>query len=211
MIRVVDYLISGGIAMIPLLLSSVLALAVVIERAISLRRNKIMVPEIISVIESLDRTEDIQLAVAICEKKSGAFANIILTGLQNQDLPPVEMRELLADEGRQEVRELERGLVALETIAVVAPMMGLFGTVLGMIDVFAVISKQGTGQAGSLAGGISEALVTTVTGLAVGIPAMIMFNYFMNRAENFILDIEKYTNKLIYKMRTLQKTKTAVQ
>jgi biopolymer transport protein ExbB len=211
MTQVVDYLIRGGITMIPLLLSSVLALAIVIERAINLKRNKIMIPEIISVVESLDRAEDIKLAVAICEKNSGAFANLILTGLQNQDLPPVEMREVLTDQGRQEVRELERGLAALETIAGIAPLLGLFGTVLGMVEVFTIISRQGTGQASLLAGGISEALITTVTGLAIGIPALIMYNYFLNRAENYILDIEKYTTKLMYKIRMLQKTKEAVQ
>lgn len=210
MTQVVDYLVRGGITMIPLLLSSVLALAIVVERAISLRRRKILIPEIISVVESLDRAEDIKLAVAICEKNSGAFANLILTGLQNQDLPPVEMREVLTDQGRQEVRELERGLAALETIAGIAPLLGLFGTVLGMVEVFTIISRQGTGQASSLAGGISEALITTVTGLAIGIPALIMYNYFLNRAENYILDIEKYTTKLLYKIRTLQKTKEAV-
>jgi biopolymer transport protein ExbB len=211
MTQVVDYLIRGGITMIPLLLSSVLALAIVIERAINLKRNKIMIPEIISVVESLDRAEDIKLAVAICEKNSGAFANLILTGLQNQDLQPVEMREVLTDQGRQEVRELERGLAALETIAGIAPLLGLFGTVLGMVEVFTIISRQGTGQASLLAGGISEALITTVTGLAIGIPALIMYNYFLNRAENYILDIEKYTTKLMYKIRMLQKTKEAVQ
>jgi len=211
MAEVVAYLSRGGITMIPLLLSSVLALAIVIERAISLRRRKILIPEIISVVESLDRAEDIKLAVAICEKNSGAFASLILTGLQNQDLSPVEMREVLTDQGRQEVRALERGLPALETISGIAPLLGLLGTVLGMIKVFTVISRQGTGQASQLAGGISEALITTVTGLIIGIPALIMYNHFSNRADNFILDIEKYTTKLMFKIRMLQKTKDAVQ
>ena len=202
--QLIAYLSRGGITMIPLLLSSILALAVVIERAVSLRRNKILVPEIISVVESLDRAEDVQLAMAICERHSGAFANVILTGLQNQDLPPAEMREVLTDQGRQEVRSLEHGLPILETISGVAPLLGLLGTVLGMIKVFTVISRVGTGQASQLAGGISEALITTVTGLVIGIPALIMYNYFSHRAENYIMDIEKYTIKLMYKIRMLQ-------
>lgn len=189
--------------MIPLLLFSIIGLAIVIERLISLRRSKVMVPEIISVVESLNSLEDLKMAISICEKNQGAFANIILTGLQNQDLPQEEIRELLTDQGRQEVRTLERGLSTLDTIAGTAPLLGLLGTVLGMIKVFTVISQQGTGQASLLAGGISEALITTASGLVIGILALLMYNYFANRAENYILDIEKYTTKLLIKIRTL--------
>ena len=113
MTEVYSSLARGGIIMIPLLLSSVLALAIVIERFISLRRSKILIPEIISVVEEFNSTEDIKLATNICEKNKGAFANIVLTGLQNNDLTPEEVRELLVDQGRQEVRTLERGLPAL--------------------------------------------------------------------------------------------------
>jgi len=203
MSEVYSYLSRGGIIMIPLLLSSVLGLAIVIERAINLRRNKILIPEIISVVEEFNSVEDLKLASSMCEKNSGAFANIILTGLQNKDLSPEEVRELLSDQGRQEVRSLERGLPALETVAGIAPLLGLLGTVLGMIKVFTVISQQGTGQASLLAGGISEALITTATGLVIGILALIMYNYFFHKAENYILDIEKYTTQLMQKIRKL--------
>jgi len=189
--------------MIPLLLASIIGLSIFIERGISLRRNKVLIPEIINVVESLSTHEDIQLAAAMCKKNKGAFANIILAGIENQDLPPEEMRAFLTDQGRQEVRTLERGLSSLETIAGVAPLLGLLGTVLGMIKVFTVISQQGTGQASLLAGGISEALITTATGLVIGILALIVYNYFSNRAENYILDIEKYTITLLRKIRSL--------
>jgi len=197
------YLARGGIIMIPLLLFSIIGLAIAVERLFSLRRSKIMIPEIISVVDSLSNLDDLKLAISICEKNKGAFANIILTGLQNQDLQSDEIRELLTDQGRQEVRSLERGLSTLDTIAGTAPLLGLLGTVLGMIKVFTVISTQGTGQASSLAGGISIALITTVTGLVIGILALLMYNFFSNRAENYILDIEKYTSKLLKKIRTL--------
>ena len=200
---VIAYLARGGIIMIPLLLFSIIGLAIVIERLISLRRSKVMIPQIISVIESLNNLDDLKLAISICEKNQGAFANIILTGLQNQDASTEEVRELVTDQGRQEVRTLERGLSTLDTIAGTAPLLGLLGTVLGMIKVFTVISQQGTGQASSLAGGISEALITTATGLVIGILALLMYNYFSNRAENYILDIEKYTTQLLKKIRTL--------
>lgn len=203
MSEVFAYLSRGGIIMIPLLLFSIIGLAIVFERMISLRRSKILIPEIISVVDSLQTHEDLKLAISICEKNKGAFANIIQAGLENREASSEEIRELLNDQGRQEVRTLERGLSTLDTIAGTAPLLGLLGTVLGMIKVFTVISQQGTGQASSLAGGISEALITTATGLVIGILALLMYNYFSNLAENYILDIEKYTTKLLRKIRTL--------
>ncbi|MDZ7725049.1 MAG: MotA/TolQ/ExbB proton channel family protein [candidate division KSB1 bacterium] len=201
----------GGIIMIPLLLSSIIGLAIVIERAFRLRRKKVLIPEIINIVESLNSIRDIELATSICRKNKGPFANIILTGLENQDLSQKEIKELLNDQGRQEVRTLERGLPSLDTIAGIAPLMGLLGTVLGMIKVFTVISQQGTGQASLLAGGISEALITTATGLVIGILALIMYNYFSNVAEQYILDIEKYTTQLLRKSRLLKQGKAGAE
>ncbi|MFZ5516364.1 MAG: MotA/TolQ/ExbB proton channel family protein [Candidatus Zhuqueibacterota bacterium] len=190
----------GGIMMIPLVISSIIALAIIIERSISLRRKKVLIPEIINVIETLQRPEDIHLAISICNKNKGAFANIIMLGLENSDLDKAELKELIEEQGRQEVRELEKGLAMLETIAGIAPLMGLLGTVLGMVSVFTVITEKGIGQAQLLSGGIAEALITTVAGLFIGIPALFMYNYFTHKAENFILDIEKFTSTLIRKL-----------
>ena len=202
--EMISYLSRGGVVMIPLILCSVLGLALVIEKAVSLRRKKILVPEIISVIESISSTEDIKMATSICERNSGPFANIILAGLHSQNLPQEEIKEIITDQGRQEVRELERGLPVLETIASISTLLGLLGTVIGMIKVFTVISIQGAGQASLLAGGISEALITTATGLSIGIPVLVAFNYYTNRAENLILDIEKYSSRFLQKTRLIQ-------
>jgi len=193
----------GGIMMYPLILASVLALAIIIERFISLRKRKVIIPEIISVVEQFSSFKDMELAKNICAKYTGPLSNLIQTGLNNTDLDRAEIKELIEDQGRQEVRHLERGLTILETIAVIAPLMGLLGTVLGMIKVFGVIKEQGIGQAAALSGGISEALITTVTGLFVGIPVLIFFNYFSKKAENFVLDIEKYSIILIQKIHKL--------
>jgi len=200
----IAYLSRGGIVMIPLFLCSILGLAIVIEKSFNLRRRKVLIPEIISVIETISSSEDIKMATNICERNSGPFANIILVGLRNKGLPKEEMKEIIIDQGRQEVRTLERGLAVLETIAGIAPLLGLLGTVLGMIKVFTVITTQGTGQASLLAGGISEALITTVSGLVIGIPVLVAYNYFTNRAENFILDIEKYSTHLLQKIHHIQ-------
>jgi biopolymer transport protein ExbB len=196
----------GGLMMYPLALASVLALAIIIERFFSLRKRKIIIPEIISVVEQFSSFKDMELAKNICTKYSGPLSNLIQLGLENTDLERAEIKELIEDEGRQEVRHLERGMTILETIAVISPLMGLLGTVLGMIKVFGVIKEQGIGNAAALSGGISEALITTVTGLFVGIPVLIFFNYFSRKAENFVLDIEKYSIILIQKIHKISQS-----
>ncbi|MBN2426548.1 MAG: MotA/TolQ/ExbB proton channel family protein [Calditrichaceae bacterium] len=190
----------GGIMMYPLALASLIALAFIIERALLLRKRKILIPEIISVVSNFSTLKDIDLAKTICEKYEGPLPNVIKLGLQNYGLPKNEIREILEDQGRQEIRKLGRGLAVLETIAVISPLMGLLGTVLGMVRVFEVIKDQGIGQTAALSGGISEALLTTVTGLFIGIPVLIAYNYYVTKSESLVLDIEKYTNSLVQKI-----------
>ncbi|MDW7679745.1 MAG: MotA/TolQ/ExbB proton channel family protein [bacterium] len=195
---------SGGIIMVPLMICSIIVLAITIERSLVLRKKKVLIPEIINVIETIDKPEDIRLAISICNKNKGAFANIIQLGLQNKDLSKTELKELITDQGRQEVRSLQKGLVVLETIAGIAPLLGLLGTVIGMIKVFTAISEQGLGQTQALSGGISEALITTVVGLSIGIPSLVVNNYFTDKSENLIMDIEKFTAKLLRKLSAFQ-------
>jgi len=198
--NILDFLAKGGIIMVPLFLCSVAALAVAIEKTVTLRRRKIIVPEVVAVLENVKETNDFGLAVAICEKHRGPLASIVRLSLENHGLPREELKEILLDQGRQEVRQLERGLGVLETVAGVAPLLGLLGTVLGILKVFKVISVMGVGQASALAGGISEALITTIAGLFIGIPALVVYNYFVHRAEALVLEIEKHSNRLLHKI-----------
>jgi biopolymer transport protein ExbB len=193
-----DFFEQGGIVMYPLMLASLIMIAIIIERLIMLRQKKIIIPEIIHVIENIHSSYDIELAKNICTKYNGPLPNLIKIGLESEALDKHEIRELIEDQGRQEIRKLEKWLGALETIAVSGPLLGLLGTVIGMINVFKVITAQGIGQASALAGGIYQALFTTVFGLIIGIIALIFFNYFTHKAESFVLDIEKNSNKLIY-------------
>lgn len=195
-----EFLAKGGICMIPLFLCSVAGLAIVIEKWISLRRRKIIVPEVVSVLENIKGANDFPLAVSICEKHDGPFANIIRAGLENHTLSREELKETISDQGRQEVHQLEKGLGILETVAGIGPLLGLLGTVLGILKVFKVISVMGVGQASALAGGISEALITTIAGLFIGIPALVAYNYFGNKAESLVLEIEKYSTRLLNKI-----------
>jgi biopolymer transport protein ExbB len=190
----------GGVLMIPIVISSLISLEVIIEKIITLRRKRIIIPEVKSVINSVSSEEDLPLAISVCDKHEGVLSNLMKIVLKQEGTTYEHRREELSDRGRQEIRGLERGLSILETIAAVTPILGLLGTVLGMIKVFQVISTQGVGEASALSGGISEALITTAAGLSVGIPALIFYNYFSRKAENIILDIENLSNSLLNKM-----------
>ncbi len=202
--QVLDFISKGGLMMYPLFLCSILGLAILIEKSVSLRRSKVIVPEIVGVLDNIKGPGDVGLALSICERHQGPFANIIRVGLENRDLPKEEIKEALNDQGRQEVYTLERGLVIIETVAGIAPLLGLLGTVIGILKVFNVISVQGVGQASALSGGISEALITTIVGLSVGIPAVVVYNFFSNKAEELVLEIEKYSSMLLRKVASFQ-------
>ena len=187
--------------MIPLLLTSVLGLAVVIERAFFLRRRRILRPEVLGLIDGIQKPDDMDKALQALDRQDGPFLNIVRIALENRQQSKEEIKEAIVDQGRQEARTLERGLAILETVAGIAPLLGLLGTVLGMIKVFRVISEQGLGQTQSLSGGISEALITTVVGLSIAIPALVMYNYFSHRVEDLVLEIEKYSNQLLNRLK----------
>ena len=198
------FLVKGGVLMIPLLICSILSLAIVIEKLFTLKKSKVIIPEVKSVVENISSEDDIPLALSVCSKHQGVLSNLIILVLSHKKTSHAIMREELSDSGRQEIRSLETGLGILETVAAIAPVLGLLGTVLGMIKVFSVISVQGVGEASALSGGISEALITTAVGLSVGIPALIFYNYFSSKAEALILDIENICNILLKKINSFQ-------
>ncbi len=198
--QILDFFFKGGFMMYPLLICSIIGMAIVIEKAISLRRKNVIIPEIANVLDNIKGPDDVGLAISICEKHEGPFANIVKVGLESRHLPREEIKEALNDQGRQEVHVLERGLVILETIAGIAPLLGLLGTVVGILKVFNVISELGVGQTNALSGGISEALITTIFGLSIGIPAVVVYNLFDNKAEGLVLEIEKYSAMLLRKV-----------
>lgn len=190
----------GGIMMIPLFITSVIGLAVVIERLIYLRKKKIINPEMVSIIYQVESIDEIKRTLSSFSSQNAPFINLIRTTINNSHLPKEEMKEMIVDVGRQETRHLEKGLVIIETVASISPLLGLLGTVIGMIKVFQVISVEGLGQTQSLSVGISEALLTTVVGLSIAIPALIAYNYFNQKVQDFILEIEKHSAFLFQKM-----------
>ncbi len=195
-----EMILKGGVVMIPLFFTSILALAVVIERGFFLRRRRIIKPEILDMIQRIEKPEDAEKATFGLSQQKGPFSNVIRVGLQNHGRSREEIKEAVVDQGRQETRVLERGLGVLETVAGISPLLGLLGTVLGMVRVFRVISEQGLGQTQSLSGGISQALITTVVGLSIAIPALVAYNYFSHKVEDLVMEIEKHSAALLEKL-----------
>jgi biopolymer transport protein ExbB len=189
--------VKGGPVMIPLAILSILGVAVTIEKIIALRVSRVIQRDIVNTIESVNTPSDIPMAVKICERYNSPFANIIRTGLEEADEPLPIVRQAMEDAGRREAKRLERYLVLLETVAAASPLLGLLGTVLGMIRVFSVISIAGVGQAGLLSGGIAEALITTAFGLSIGIPALVAYNLLDTRVDTLVVKIDTYAHQLL--------------
>jgi biopolymer transport protein ExbB len=194
----------GGPVMYPLAMMSVLTLAVIIEKLFSLRQSRVIHGEIVSCIESIRTPADIPLALKICERFDTPFANIIRSGLDEANKPIFIVRQAMEDTGRREVKRLERYMVVLETAAASGPLMGLLGTVVGMIQVFSVISVSGVGQAGMLSGGIAQALITTVSGLVIAVPALIVFNFLDARIEGMVMRIDEYSHTLMKRLSAMR-------
>jgi biopolymer transport protein ExbB len=192
------YMQEGGPVMWPLMIFSVVALAFIIERFIALRRAKINVNEFLARIrKALIVNRSIREAIKICEQYRGPVASILKAGLLKYGQPKDDVEKTIENAALYELSRLERGLVVLATTANVAPLLGFFGTVTGMIRSFRALAEAGLSNPGLVAAGISEALITTATGLMVAIPVQIAYNYFMSRINRFVRDIETSTNMLL--------------
>ncbi|MCK5406748.1 MAG: MotA/TolQ/ExbB proton channel family protein [Candidatus Krumholzibacteria bacterium] len=203
--------VAGGLVMIPLGILSVLGVAVAIEKILTLRPSRVIQRDIVNTIESVNTPSDIPMAVKICERYNSPFANVIRSGLESAGEPLTIVRQIMEDTGRREVKRLERYMVILETVAAASPLLGLLGTVLGMIKVFSVISIAGVGQAGLLSGGIAEALITTAFGLSIGIPALVAFNLLDTRVDTLVVKIDTYSHQLLKQLATMAGEAIGVQ
>lgn len=194
----VEYFRDGGPFMWPLLAFSVVALVVIIERLIALRRAKINITEFLAKIrKSLVVNRSIREAIKVCEEYRGPVASIMKAGLLKYGQPKEDVEKTIENAALYEMGRLERFLVVLATVANVAPLLGFLGTVTGMIKSFDALAEAGLSNPGLVAAGISEALITTAAGLSVAIPAQLFYNYFMSRINKFVRDIETSTNMLL--------------
>jgi biopolymer transport protein ExbB len=190
-------ILAGRIMMIPIILCSLVGLAVFIERLYVLRRRRIVVPEIAEAVETLAAATDFSVAHAICQRRRGPFANIVRTGLDHAGDDWQITRDVLQEVGRQEAKRLNRHLNILETIAAIGPLLGLLGTVTGMIRTFAAVARVGIGDPQQLSSGLSEAMITTAAGLMVGIPALVAHNWLTGRVDGIVFDLEVYAAKVL--------------
>lgn len=188
----------GGYTMIPIGICSVVSLAVVIERLLSLRRKNVVPDELVTATERYLRRGDFEETVRLCERFDVPFAHVIRAALGRRHMGIGEMERAMVGSGQHQATVLSRNLRTLGVIANLAPMLGLFGTVVGMIRAFEVISKFGTGNPSLVAEGISEALITTAAGLVIGIPSLAAYHFFRSRGERFLFEIETIAFELLH-------------
>ena len=177
--------------MVPIGLASVIAMAALIERVVALRTSRIVPHGFgVEVTELLNqgRYPD---ALTLCRKSDSAVSRVVEVAILARGQARAQIKERLEEIGRREAAELERYSQVLGTIASVAPLLGLLGTVWGMILTFDVIQEEGLGGVANLAGGISQALITTMAGLSVGIPTLIAYRWVLSRADELVLEMEE--------------------
>ena len=191
----------GGPLMYLILLCSIVSLAVIIERILHIHKARIDTDKFMDKIANTIKRNKIMEAVDMCSKTPGPIARILKSGILKHDRSRAEIREAIEDAGVFEVPKLEKNLGVLTTIAHIAPLLGLLGTVTGMVRAFQVIQAKAISlnpvNPGDLAGGIWEALLTTVAGLIVAIPTVVAYNYLVNRVEEFVLEMERSATELI--------------
>jgi biopolymer transport protein ExbB len=187
----IEYLVAGGPVMIPIGLCSVVALATFLERLWALRTGKVIPQAFAAEFVELGRQERWGDAMALCRKWNVAAARVLEVALEVRGQSRTVIKERIEEVGRREAAEMERNVPVLGTIASISPLLGLLGTVGGMILTFQVISEEGSANVGSLAEGISQALITTFAGLSVGIPAVVANRFVLSRVDALLLDLEE--------------------
>lgn len=188
---------AGGWVMWPLLLCSVIALGIVLERAWTLREARVIPDHLVAQVWQLLKTNDFGDEKLQAVRESSPLGRVLAAGLAQRAAPRELMKERIEDIGRHVAHDLERNLNLLGTIAAIAPFLGLLGTVSGLIRVFSAITAEGMGNPAALAGGISEALITTFAGLALAIPALVAYRHFRGRVLELVLRIEEEVMRLM--------------
>lgn len=195
--KVIDLIIKGGVFMYPIILCSIVALAVFMERLWVLNRKHIIPEEFIRKISDLLRQQKISEAVFLCQGDSSSIAKIFLAGIKNAGRGIWLVKEAIEERGSREAVILEKNVSILATIANLTPLLGLLGTVSGMIKTFNVISVQGVANPAALAGGIAEALITTAAGLCIAIPTLVCHRILRDKAKYLIFEMEENSVKII--------------
>jgi len=193
----------GGPVMYPIVGLSILGLAIIIERfwVLVLRKSRIVPQRLLREVQDRVSRGEIGEAITACKRDDSPLARLLLAGLQYHRTPREVIRDKLEDTGRREAANLDRYLAFLSTIAAVEPLLGLLGTVTGMIRMFGALATAEPGNPSALASGIAEALITTASGLAVAIPAYVFYRWYLNRVHHLTLEMENDALLLLDQLR----------
>lgn len=191
---------AGGWLMLPIILCFIAVVGLVIERLRALRHRQISPPDLLNRVNTWLQDGPLDQDQLAALEQNSPLGRILSAGLTHQALGRERMKESIEDAARHVVHELERYLNALGTIAAISPLLGLLGTVVGMVKVFAAITEYGVGNPAVLAGGISEALVTTAAGLVVAIPGLVAYRYLQRRVDSLVVDMEEQCIELLDNM-----------
>ena len=182
---------AGGPLMWPIILCSIAAVAIILERLWTLQDRRVLPPELTKKVWQLVETGQINDKVIVALERNSPLGRVLAAGLANRHRPREIVMERLEDTGRHVVHELERFMNTLGSIASVSPLLGLLGTVTGIIKAFNAIQAGGMGDPRALSGGIAEALITTAAGLCVAIPALFAYRYLRGRVDRIVIEMEK--------------------
>lgn len=194
---VLDLIKAGGFVMWPLMLCSVLAVAIIGERLVALRRSRVAPPAAAAAAREWGMRGNVSPEQIKALEEGSALGQVLAVGLVNRRHSRAIVREAIEDAGRHVASDLDRYLDALGTIAAIAPFLGLLGTVLGMIRMFSGLGEAGVGNPAVLASGIAQALTTTATGLGIAIPALIFYRYLRSRVNTLLVDMEREAVRLV--------------
>ncbi len=193
----IDLIVKGGVVLWTIMLLSIVAVSIVIERYLYFRKIRTDEEKLFLRVKSAIAKGHFDEGLAICDASPSPFSTLLKTGIEHRDRSPYERKEVLRDAAAQEVPRLEKNVGALGTIAHIAPLLGLLGTVTGNIKAFGVLGRFGSvGDPSMLAKGISEALLTTAAGLIVAIPATIFYNMLTSRVNALIVKMENQVNEM---------------
>ena len=188
---------AGGWLMAPIILCAIIVMGVILERCWTLAEKRVIPEDLTSKVWTWVKRDMLDQSQIQTLHQGSPLGQILAAGLINRDRERTVMKDGVEDTGRHVVHQLERYLDTLGTIAAVSPLLGLLGTVIGMVKVFTAITTHGVGNPTVLAGGIAEALITTAAGLTVAIPALIGYRYFRNKVDGLVVDMEKEAIKLV--------------
>lgn len=188
---------SGGYLMAPIIICAIIAMGIILERFWTLRQKRVIPEDLTSKVWSWVKQDQLEQKQIQTLYQGSPLGQILAAGLINRHRERTVLKDAIEDTGRHVVHELERYLETLGTVAAITPLLGLLGTVIGMVKVFTAITTHGVGNPTVLAGGIAEALITTAAGLTVAIPALIGYRYYRTRVDTLVVNMEKEAMKLV--------------